>query len=435
MDDTARQPANQSIDQPARQPAGQPVNQSASVSAIQPAIQPANHDALLVRRGECKMQGGKLVGVNVSVRPSDGRAVRCRLDGDFFVEGDDAASRALIEDIEHALIAGESVERTVARHADARLIGASAAAIETAFARATGSVNVARSGRACALGADVDSAAESPSDSGVPDSGGSRDVDSNNADSSIAIGTDSGDPRDTDHGEAERWRARWAGLNPVVIHDRPRTPADQMAIDEQWARQVASGRRPATIRFWEWAAPAVVVGRFQSMPDEVHEAEAAREGIAVVRRCTGGGAMFIEPGNTITYSLVAPLSFVADLDVVSSYRLCDQWLIDALHELGIDAVYSGINDISSPIGKIAGAAQRRFAAVAGGPGSVLHHVTLAYDIDAEKMGRVLNTSAEKMSDKAVRSAVKRVDPLRSQTGLPREAVIDAMMRHLKAMAC
>ncbi|KAB5607575.1 lipoate--protein ligase family protein [Bifidobacterium jacchi] len=375
------------------------------------------------------MPGGKLVGVNVSVRPSDGRAVRCRLDGDFFVEGDDAASRALIEDIEHALIAGEPVERTVARHADARLIGASAAAIETAFARATGVE--------CAVGGDGNVAGHV-----APESQRGLDVANQSAapaarvDVRVAAQADDCGKAHINSraGEAERWRARWAGLNPVVIHDRPRTPADQMAIDEQWARQVASGRRPATIRFWEWAAPAVVVGRFQSIPDEVHEAEAAREGIAVVRRCTGGGAMFIEPGNTITYSLVAPLSFVADLDVVSSYRLCDQWLIDALHELGIDAVYSGINDISSPVGKIAGAAQRRFAGVAGGPGSVLHHVTLAYDIDAAKMGRVLNTSAEKMSDKAVRSAVRRVDPLRSQTGLPREAVIDAMMRHLKAMA-
>ena len=369
------------------------------------------------------MPGGKLVGVNVAVRPTDGRAVRCRLDGDFFVEGDDAASCALIENIEHALIDGESVGRVIARHADARLIGASAAAIETAFARAVDGAFAARRGRACVCGAAAGIAAESPRGFDIPDS-------------DIAFGTDSGNPRGADRGESEaaRWRERWAGLHPVVVHDRPRTPAEQMAIDEQWARQVASGRRPATIRFWEWAAPAVVVGRFQSIPDEVHEAEAAREGIAVVRRCTGGGAMFIEPGNTITYSLVAPLSFVADLDVVSSYRLCDQWLIDALHELGVDAVYSGINDISSPVGKIAGAAQRRFAGVAGGPGSVLHHVTLAYDIDAEKMGRVLNTSAEKMSDKAVRSAVRRVDPLRSQTGLPREAVIDAMMRHLKALA-
>lgn len=204
-------------------------------------------------------------------------------------------------------------------------------------------------------------------------------------------------------------------------------------IDEQWARDVASGDRPATVRFWEWAGPAVVVGRFQSIPDEVHEDEAAREHIAVVRRCTGGGAMFIEPGNTITYSLYAPLPFVDGIDVETSYRLCDQWLIDALRGLGVDARFAGLNDIASSHGKIGGAAQRRFPATNGGPGAVLHHVTMAYDIDAEKMTRVLNTSAEKLSDKAVRSARKRVDPLRSQTGLARETIIERLIAHLTGL--
>lgn len=58
---------------------------------------------------------------------------------------------------------------------------------------------------------------------------------------------------------------------------------------------------------------------------------------------------------------------------------------------------------------------------------MLHHVTMAYDIDAAKMARVLNTSQEKLSDKAVRSAVKRVDPMKSQTGLTREQIIDDLL--------
>ena len=54
-------------------------------------------------------------------------------------------------------------------------------------------------------------------------------------------------------------------------------------------------------------------------------------------------------------------------------------------------------------------------------------MTLAYDIDAEKMARVLNTSREKMSDKAVKSAVKRVDPMRSQTGMSRDDVVKRLL--------
>lgn len=120
-----------------------------------------------------------------------------------------------------------------------------------------------------------------------------------------------------------------------------------MDVDVQWSREVAAGERPATIRFWQWASPAVVVGRFQSIPDEVHEDVAAKEGFTVVRRCTGGGAMFIEPGNTITYSLYAPRWFAADLDIEESYRLCDMWLIAALRGLGLDVGFSGLNDIAS----------------------------------------------------------------------------------------
>lgn len=106
-----------------------------------------------------------------------------------------------------------------------------------------------------------------------------------------------------------------------------------MAIDETWAREVAAGTRQPTIRLWEWAGPAVVIGRFQSAQDEVNLDIAKQLGFDVVRRCTGGGAMFIEPGNTITYSLYAPLDFVQGVSIEESYRLCDWWLVEALREL------------------------------------------------------------------------------------------------------
>ena len=54
---------------------------------------------------------------------------------------------------------------------------------------------------------------------------------------------------------------------------------------------------------------------------------------------------------------------------------------------------------------------------------LLHHVTMSYDIDADKMGEVLRIGREKLSDKGTKSANKRVDPIRSQTGLPRDEII------------
>lgn len=70
-----------------------------------------------------------------------------------------------------------------------------------------------------------------------------------------------------------------------------------MALDEVLAREVGAGHRPPTLRIWEWSAPGVVIGSFQSLRNEVDVAEASRRGITVVRRISGGGAMFIEPGS------------------------------------------------------------------------------------------------------------------------------------------
>ncbi len=98
----------------------------------------------------------------------------------------------------------------------------------------------------------------------------------------------------------------WRDHDWRLIYDEPQSPALHMAIDEVLARAVAAGRRPPTLRIWAWAAPAVIIGSFQSLHNEVDLDEARRLGITVVRRISGGGAMLAEPGKTITYSLYAP---------------------------------------------------------------------------------------------------------------------------------
>ena len=212
-------------------------------------------------------------------------------------------------------------------------------------------------------------------------------------------------------------RSNWDDHAWQLVHDVPQSPTLHMALDDVLLDEVSAGRRAPTLRIWEWASAAVVMGRFQSLRNEVDAEGARRHGIEVVRRISGGGAMFIEPGNTITYSIVAPISMVEGMSFEQAYALMDAWVIAALAELGIQAWYQPLNDITSPAGKIAGAAQARRGK------AVLHHVTMAYDIDAAKMLEVLRIGREKLSDKGTSSAQKRVDPLRSQTGLAREAVI------------
>lgn len=217
-------------------------------------------------------------------------------------------------------------------------------------------------------------------------------------------------------GKATGWRDHVFDVIPAqVMH-----PAMHVALDEVIGREVAAGERPPTLRFWDWDSPLVVIGSFQSVRNEVDPDGAARHDIAVVRRISGGGAMFMEPGNCITYSLVVPSSLVEGLSFERSYGFLDEWVIGALAEVGVNAHFVPLNDIASDLGKIGGAAQKRFAG-----GAVLHHVTMSYDIDADKMLEVLRIGREKLSDKGTRSADKRVDPMRSQTGMSREAILDS----------
>ncbi|MDN5790453.1 MAG: lipoate--protein ligase family protein [Micrococcales bacterium] len=217
-------------------------------------------------------------------------------------------------------------------------------------------------------------------------------------------------------GKATGWHDHVFDVIPAVTMH----PAMHVALDEVIGREVAAGVRPPTLRFWDWDSPLVVIGSFQSIANEVDPEGAARHGIDVVRRVSGGGAMFMEPGNCITYSLVVPASLVEGLSFERSYSFLDEWVIEALAKVGVTAHFVPLNDIASEQGKIGGAAQKRFAA-----GAVLHHVTMAYDIDADKMLEVLRIGREKMSDKGTTSANKRVDPMRSQTGMTRGAIVDS----------
>jgi lipoate-protein ligase A len=199
----------------------------------------------------------------------------------------------------------------------------------------------------------------------------------------------------------------------------------QVALDETLTLAVGRRDRQPTLRFWGWTSRAVVLGRFQSVRNEVNVNVAAEEGIVLVRRISGGGAMFIEPEGAITYSIHAPEEMVRGMTFPESYAFFDSWVIDALQELGVNAWYAPLNDITSEGGKIGGAAQARRG------GAVLHHTTMAYQMNTELMSRVLRIGKEKLSDKGVNSAEKRIGPLRQQTELDRDAIIQHLTGHFR----
>jgi len=224
----------------------------------------------------------------------------------------------------------------------------------------------------------------------------------------------------------ERRDERWKRYDWQQLPSTPLDPAMQVALDETLTLAVGRGERQPAIRFWNWASPAIVLGRFQSVRNEVNEDVASAEGITLVRRISGGGAMFIEPEGAITYSIYAPEDIARGLTFPESYAFFDSWVIDALRELGVNAWYAPLNDITSDGGKIGGAAQARRG------GAILHHTTMAYQMNTQLMARVLRIGKEKLSDKGVQSADKRVGPLRQQTDLDRDVIIHHLVGHFRA---
>lgn len=223
----------------------------------------------------------------------------------------------------------------------------------------------------------------------------------------------------------EDWARRFRSVDWTLLPNPPLAPPYQVAMDETLTLSTGAGKRGANIRFWNWSGPCVVLGRFQSVRNEVYEDVAAEQGVELVRRISGGGAMLIEPEGAITYSIVAPESLVKGMSFAESYEFFDSWIIDSLRELGVDAWYVPLNDITSSGGKIGGAAQARRA------GAVLHHTTMAYSMTPGKLVQILRIGKEKLSDKGITSADKRVGPLQGQTELPREEIIQRLVDHFR----
>jgi lipoate---protein ligase len=199
-----------------------------------------------------------------------------------------------------------------------------------------------------------------------------------------------------------------------------------MAVDEVLLQRVIAGLRRPTLRFWEWIEPTLVIGSHQSVVNEV-DAVAARElGFTVTRRMSGGGTMLCEPGRTITYSLYVPANIVGGLSFRQSYAALDAWAVRSFIALGVPAAYREINDIISPRGKIAGAAQARRR------GFVLHHTTIAHSMDPALLPRLIRVGRERLSERGVRSADKAVSPLADFTSMDCAGVARHMERSFAA---
>ena len=158
-------------------------------------------------------------------------------------------------------------------------------------------------------------------------------------------------------------------------------------------------KKPEEIIIFLWQNDnVVVVGRYQNVFEEVDIAYANRIGAKIVRRITGGGAVYHDLGN-LNYS------FIVGND--EELKSCNGILMNAFNQLGLNAQFEGRNDIFIDGYKISGCASCREN------GRVLHHGTLLVNSDLNVLERVLTRSNKIVSSKSVKSKPKQVQNLSS----------------------
>ena len=173
-------------------------------------------------------------------------------------------------------------------------------------------------------------------------------------------------------------------------------PAYNLALEEL----LASEYDREFLMLWR-NGPSVIIGRNQNTLAEI-DADAVRElGVQVVRRTTGGGAVYHDLGN-FNYTIARIGRFTQQQSFAESAGV----VVAALKRMGIAAEFSGRNDILVDGRKISGSARRVFR------DRTLFHGTMLFDVDLSVLGRVLNPDAEKVRAKGVKSVRSRVMNLR-----------------------
>lgn len=142
---------------------------------------------------------------------------------------------------------------------------------------------------------------------------------------------------------------------------------------------------------------AVIVGQNQNAWAEVNKTYTDDHDIQVVRRVTGGGAVYHDLGN-LNFSLIVPVASAADVN----FSTFVEPVVRALHNMGIPVEVTGRNDLVIDGKKVSGNAQRYQG------GYLMHHGTLLFDTDVDTMVHALNVADEKFMSKAAKSVRARV---------------------------
>jgi lipoate-protein ligase A len=194
-------------------------------------------------------------------------------------------------------------------------------------------------------------------------------------------------------------------------------PCFNLAFEEYAFRNIGLGEPVAFI--WQ-NEPTVVIGRWQNTVEEINCEYVEKNHIHVVRRITGGGAVYHDLGN-INYTFISQKE-----GDVFEFAKFTQPVIEALADMGVKAELSGRNDITVGGAKISGNAQYSSG------GRLLHHGTILYASDLSVVSKSLQVKPDKIQSKGIKSVRSRVANIADcmTAPMPLEEFKERILSHL-----
>jgi len=200
-------------------------------------------------------------------------------------------------------------------------------------------------------------------------------------------------------------------------------PYYQMALDEALLILRSLNVIPDTLRLYVFKPSAITIGYFQSLNRAVNLEKARELNIPIVRRITGGGAVYHDSQGEITYSIVTTVDKVSR-DIAKSYEIITRGIIYAAEFLGVKAEFMPINDVVISGRKFSGQAQIRRR------NTLLQHGTFMYATNLDILSQVLKVLQIKLRDKKVSSIRERVTTISEALGkyISRDEAIEALKK-------